>query len=139
MGWLMQDDYDRTVAELGIADRIVRPGFVPHAELPAFYGAADAFVFPTHYEGFGLPLLEALHCGCPVVTSDNSSVPEVTGDAALRTDSNDIDAFAAAVRRVLDDPALRDDLIAKGRAHAARYSWRSCAEATMRVYESLAT
>ncbi len=135
MGWLMEEEFRATIAELGIADRIVRPGFIPHHELPALYCAADAFLFPSHYEGFGLPLLEALHCGCPVVTSDNSSIPEVTGDAALRCSSTDIEGFAENVRRVLNDEALRDELIRKGRAHAARYSWRKCAEATLDVYK----
>jgi glycosyltransferase involved in cell wall biosynthesis len=135
MGWLMEDEFRATIAKLGIADRIVRPGFVPHHELPAFYCAADAFLFPSHYEGFGLPLLEALHCGCPVVTSDNSSIPEVTGDAALRCNSNDIETFAENVRRILTDNELRDELIRKGKSHDAKYSWRRCAETTLDVYK----
>ena len=137
MGWNMEEVFWKTLRELGLEDRVVMPGFVPHVELPAFYGAADAFLFPTHYEGFGLPLLEALHCGCPVVTSNNSSVPEVTGDGALRVDSEDIDGFADAVRALMNDSDRRDALVRRGREHAAKFSWTSCAEATMAVYESV--
>lgn len=118
--------------------RIVRPGFVPHRKLPAFYCAADAFVFPTHYEGFGLPLLEALTCGCPVAASDSSSVPEVTGTAALRAAPGDIEAHAAHIAAILTDAALRERLVADGKAHASRYSWRACAASTRTVYERLA-
>ena len=133
------DEVFSEIEILGISGRVVHVGFVSHLELPAFYCAADAFVFPTHYEGFGIPLLEALVCGCPVVTSDNSSVPEVTGGAALCVDSNDIESFADAVRTVLNDSDLRDSMVAKGKAHAQTYSWRRCAEQTYAVYESLAS
>lgn len=138
MGWLMESAFHDAIAALNIGDRIVRPGFVPHQQLPAFYCAAEAFLFPTHYEGFGLPLLEALRCGCPVVSSDNSSVPEVTGDAALRVDAKDIDGFVDAVMRLVGDSQLRDDLVRKGFAHADRFSWRACAESTMATYEKVA-
>lgn len=137
-GW-NADAIFETIENLGIGDRIVRPGFVPHLELPAFYCAADAFVFPTHYEGFGLPLLEALVCGCPVVTADNSSVPEVTGDGALRVDSKDVEGFANAVRLILSDSELREKLVAKGKAHAEKFSWHTCARTTMDLYRKLAT
>ena len=136
VGWNAEPIF-QTIKELRLEDRIIRPGFVPHLELPAFYCAADAFVFPTLYEGFGLPLLEALLCGCPVVTSDNSSVPEVTGGAALATDAMDVDGFADAVRRMLSDDALRTALIARGLEHAKRFSWKACAEVTLDVYQRL--
>lgn len=132
-GWSADTVFD-TISELKLESRVIRPGFVPHMELPAFYCAADAFVFPTHYEGFGLPLLEALTCGCPVVSAANSSVPEVTGDAALLVDPNDPTAIADAVRQILDDHNLRDELIARGREHARTFSWNACAEATLRAY-----
>ena len=138
MGWNTESAINARITELGLRDRLIFPGFVPHHELPAFYCAADAFLFPTHYEGFGLPLLEALTCGCPVVTSDNSSVPEVTGDAALRANSHDVDAFANNVLRVLHDSSLRADLIAKGKRHATNFSWSRCAEITLGVYKNLA-
>lgn len=118
-------------------DRIIRPGFVPHMDLPAFFSAADALLFPTHYEGFGLPLLEALTCGCPVVAGDNSSVPEVTGDAALLCDEHDEEAFANLVRTLVSDAATRGQCIARGFEHAKKFSWRSCAETTLGVYRSI--
>jgi glycosyltransferase involved in cell wall biosynthesis len=122
---------------LGVADRIVHTGFVPHMETPHFYCAADAFLFPTHYEGFGLPLLEALTCGCPVVTSNNSAVPEVVGEAALCHDADDVEGLAESVKRVVADEALRVRLIEAGRRQATRFSWPEAAKTTWSVYESL--
>jgi glycosyltransferase involved in cell wall biosynthesis len=137
VGW-NADPIFETIEQLGIQDRIIRPGFIPHHMLPAFYSAADAFVFPTLYEGFGLPLLEALTCGCPVIAADNSSVPEVTGDAALLSDAMDEAALAENVLAVLEDDALRAGMIARGKTHAAQYSWGACAEKTLQVYRSVA-
>lgn len=129
----------QAIEDSPVRERIIRPGFVPHMKLPAFYCAADAFVFPTLYEGFGLPLLEALLCGCPVVAAENSSVPEVTGGAALLSDAMDVDGIASNVMRVLDDGDLREKLVARGKAHAAGYSWHACAETTLDVYRGLAS
>lgn len=120
-----------------LKERIIRPGFVPHMALPPFYCAADAFVFPTHYEGFGLPLLEALTCGCPVVSAANSSVPEVVGDAALLSDSRDTATVAANIRRIVGEEALRDDLRAKGYEQAKRFSWDECARVTLDAYREV--
>ncbi|MBI5094186.1 MAG: glycosyltransferase family 4 protein [Candidatus Hydrogenedentes bacterium] len=136
IGW-NSDPIFEAIRELGLEDRIIRPGFVPHLELPAFFCAANAFVFPTLYEGFGLPLLEALTCGCPVVASDNSSVPEVTGGAALTMDAMDIEGIADAVRRVISDTALRESLVARGLEHAKRFSWPNCAATTLDLYRKL--
>lgn len=120
-----------------VADRIIRPGFIPHLELPTFYCGADALLFPTHYEGFGLPLLEALTCSCPVIAGDNSSVPEVTGGAALTCNEEDEDTFVALVERMLDDPDTREACIEKGLAHAKHFSWGGCAEKTLQVYRDI--
>ena len=117
--------------------RIIRPGFVPHMELPPFYCAADAFVFPTHYEGFGLPLLEALTCGCPVVSADNSSVKEVVGEAALLSNSHDTAAIAENIRRIVSDAALREELRAKGHEQALKFSWDDCARVTLDSYQEV--
>lgn len=136
VGWNAEPIFE-AIRTHGLEERVVRPGFVPHEELPAFYCAADAFVFPTFYEGFGLPLLEALTCGCPVVTSANSSVPEVVGDAAVFADPRDPAAIGAAVLQVLGEAALRARLIEEGHAHAQRFSWAACAAATAGVYRSL--
>jgi glycosyltransferase involved in cell wall biosynthesis len=137
VGWNSEDIF-HTMRKLKITERVVRPGFVPHHELPAFYCAADAFLFPTLYEGFGLPLLEALTCGCPVITSNNSSVPEVTGDAALCSDANDDENIAADIRRVLGNPQLRAEMARRGHEHAKKFSWEACAKGTLDVYRKLA-
>lgn len=139
VGWNTGGIFE-TLASLHLDDRIVRVGYVrSHDELPAFYSAADAFVFPTFYEGFGLPVLEALTCGCPVVTSPNSSVPEAAGDAAQYADPRDSDAIAAAVGRVLGDAALRASMVAKGLEHARGFSWAGCAATTLAVYRRVGT
>ncbi len=132
-GWNSAEVFD-TLRALRLEDRVFRPGFVAQADLPALYSAADAFVFPSLYEGFGLPVLEALSCGCPVVTANNSSLPEVTGDAALTCDARDATALAQSIRRILEDAALRESLVTRGLAHAKTFSWRRCAETTAGVY-----
>ncbi len=138
LGWNPRGLFE-TLEALDLGERVVRIGYVAsHAELPAFYCAADAFVFPTFYEGFGLPLLEALTCGCPVVTSENSSVPEATGGAAVYADPTDVESIANGIRQVLEDAALRESLIARGLEHARRFSWHACARTTLEVYRRLA-
>lgn len=112
-------------------------GFVPDDDLPALYGGATALVYPSLIEGFGLPVLEAMRCATPVLTSNTSSLPEVGGDAALYVDPHDADAIAAALTRLAGEPALRSDLIARGLQRARLFSWRRTAEATLRVYEEL--
>jgi glycosyltransferase involved in cell wall biosynthesis len=137
VGWDAAPIFD-TIAALGMEERIVRPGFVPHLTLPIFYGAADAFVFPTFYEGFGLPLLEALLCGCPVIAANNSAVPEVLGDAGILLDARDEAGFAEALVEVVESEDRRNALVQKGYEQAARFSWRRCAERTREVYELVA-
>lgn len=104
-------------------------------DLPALYAAADLLVYPSLYEGFGLPLIEAMACGTPVVASNTSALPEVAGDAALLVDPRDEAGLASAISRVLDDAALRSDLAARGVARAREFSWARCARDTLRVYE----
>ncbi|NIA14790.1 MAG: glycosyltransferase [Nitrospiraceae bacterium] len=138
-GW-NSDDIPKIIDGLELNNRVVRTGFVAsRADLAAFYSAADLFAFPTLYEGFGLPLLEAMTCGCPVVSARNSSVPEVVGDAAvLVDDATDAGAVAQAMAGVLADPAQRDVMRAKGLEQAKRFSWETCAQQTMQVYQELA-
>jgi glycosyltransferase involved in cell wall biosynthesis len=121
-----------------IAGRVTHLGFVPFDDLAALYSAADALVFPSHYEGFGLPVLEAMACGCPVITSNRSSLPEVGGDAAIYCDPNDTGALATAIECVLGDPDRRSRMITAGHDQARRFSWRSCAETTLAAYREVA-
>jgi len=110
-------------------------GYVPDAELPALMNGALAFVYPSIYEGFGLPPLEAMGCGTPVITSNRSSLPEVVGDAALLVDPNDRAGLADAMARIVDEEPLREDLRERGLKQAQRFSWEDTARLTLRVYE----
>ena len=124
-------------AALSVADRV---SFVPSVDREALvrlYNGALALAHPSLMEGFGNPLAEAMACGCPVVTSDRSAMPEVTGGAALLVDPTDVDAIAAALRRVATEPALAADLRARGLARAAQLSWRAFAEANVAIYREL--
>ncbi|MBC7226906.1 MAG: glycosyltransferase family 4 protein [Thermoflexales bacterium] len=112
-------------------------GPVPEADLPALYSAADLFVFPSLYEGFGLPVLEAMACGAPVVCSNTSSLPEVAGDAALRVDPTDVRALAEAVANLLTDEVQREEMRKRGWQQAARFSWERTAAMTLDVYRSV--
>ena len=118
------------VDELGMQDRVRYLGYVSDAELPALYSAADAFAFPSLHEGFGLPVVEAMACGVPVLTSNISATAEVAGDAAVLVDPLSVDAIRDGLRRLLEDGELRTDLSARGRARAAEFSWRRAADET---------
>ncbi len=115
-----------------------RLGSVARQDLPALYSAADCLCHPAWYEGFGLPPLEAMACGTPVVVSDRASLPEVVGDAGLLVDPADPDAWTAALERVLNDEELRDDLRRRGRARAQSFSWTRTAQETWRVLQDAA-
>ena len=129
-GWLY-DDLFAQVRRLGLEDRVVFPGYVPEADKAALLSGALAFVFPSLYEGFGLPVLEAQACGCPVICSDTSSLPEAAGEAAVLVDPVDTAALAQAMARVRDDVALRGALIERGSANLDRFSWKRCAETVL--------
>ncbi len=113
---------------------VLFPGYVPDHDLPALYAGAQALAFPSLYEGFGLPVLEALACGTPVVASNASSVPEAGGDAALYCEPTDVEGLIQALRRILRDPDLREEMRARGFAQAARFSWEQTARETQQVY-----
>jgi glycosyltransferase involved in cell wall biosynthesis len=117
-----------------LSDRVLFPGFVPYDQLPWWYNAAELFIFPSRYEGFGLPPLEAMACGTPVIASTASSLPEVVGDAGLLVEPDDVDGLAEAMIRLLDNADLLGDLRARGLARAATYSWRRTAAETAQVY-----
>ena len=122
----------------GSRGRIALPGHVAEADLPAIYSAAGVFCFPSLYEGFGLPVLEAMACGTPVVCSDTSSLPEVVGDAALMVEPSDIDGLGTALRSVLDDDSRRAELSVAGLARAAGFTWARTARLTVEAYEAAA-
>jgi len=128
----------RWVAEFGLQGRVLTPGFVPDCDLPPLYGAAQAFVFPSLYEGFGFPIAEAMACGCPVITANVSSMPEVAGDAALLVDPRDVDAIRGGMLRVITDQGLREQMASNGLRQAALFSWKRCAEETLAVIKSVA-
>jgi len=121
-----------------LADRVVLSGYVLESELPALYNRATALVYPSLYEGFGLPVVEAMACGTPVLTSDGSSLSEVAGGAALLVDPLREDALAGALVRLAQDAHLRADLRARGVARAAEFSWERTARETIEVYREVA-
>jgi glycosyltransferase involved in cell wall biosynthesis len=129
-GWMYADVF-HVVERLGLQERVILPAFVADEDLPALYAGATLFVYPSLYEGFGLPVAEAMACGTPVVSSNASSLPEVGGEAALYFDPRDVDAMADAMRRALSDESLRADLRARGFAQAQKFSWEKAARELM--------
>jgi glycosyltransferase involved in cell wall biosynthesis len=132
-GWLADPIYAR-VQELGIQDRVHFVGYVPEVEKRLWYSAATCFCYPSLYEGFGLPPLEAMACGVPVIASDVASLPEVVGDAGLTVSPLDTAALSSEMRKVLSSPSLRAELAARGRAQALRFSWNEAARQTAQIY-----
>jgi glycosyltransferase involved in cell wall biosynthesis len=122
------------VAASGVADRIVVCGYVPEADKAALLTGADVFAYPSRYEGFGLPVLEAMACATPVVTTTGGSLPEVAGDAATLIEPGDDDALAAAVAKLATDTAARQDAAARGLRRAATFTWERCADLTAAAY-----
>ena len=124
----------RAVEEEGVQDSVVLPGYVSETDLPALYTGAVCFVYPSYFEGFGLPPLEAMSCGAPVLTGNLTSLPEVVGDAALTADPFDRDALALALARLIDDASLRATLRERGLQRARAFDWRETARMTLQVY-----
>jgi len=124
--------------ELGVEPTLRFPGHVPDEDLPALHAGARVFAFPSRYEGFGFPPLEAMACGAPVLSSGGGSLREVLGDAALVTPPGDTAAFTAGLARLLGDETLRRELAARGPAHARRFTWERTAEATVAAYRDAA-
>lgn len=136
-GWLTSDLAPLVQAH-SLIDRIVFTGYVSDADLPSWYQAATVFCYPSLYEGFGLPVLEAMACGTPVVTSRTSSIPEVTGDAALLIDPTDVPGLARALQSVLSDEARQRQMSDAGIARSHTFSWQSTAAATLDVIRDAA-
>lgn len=136
-GWGSKEVLERA-AELRLEKRVVFAGYLPDRSLfPALYSAADAFVFPSWYEGFGLAVLEAMACGCPVICSNTSSLPEVGGDAPLYAAPDDIEDWTRKMELVAGDAQLRTLMGEKGLAQKTMFSWKKCAEETLACYQSL--
>ncbi|MBN1593226.1 MAG: glycosyltransferase [Candidatus Coatesbacteria bacterium] len=135
-GWLYGDVFT-TIRELGLEDSIIFTSYVKDEDLPRLYSGADLFVFPSLYEGFGLPALEAMACGAPVITSSSSSLPEIVGDAAIMINPYSIDELAEAMFGVLTDKKLRDRMRRDGLARASLFSWEKTASHTLSIYEEL--
>ena len=135
-GWLNQE-LERTIAPLEAAGTVRRLGYVGEDELPIIYAGAHAFAFPSLYEGFGLPVLEAMASGVPVLTSNVSSLPEVAGDAALTVDPNDDSALRDGLARLVDDSVWRTEASARGMARARDFPWSRCVDATIDAYRAV--
>ncbi|HUV05898.1 MAG TPA: glycosyltransferase family 1 protein [Armatimonadota bacterium] len=132
-GW-KQANLERRIHELGLTADVVFTGYVPCEDLPAFYSAADVFVYPSVYEGFGLPPLEAMACGAPVITGNRSSLPEVVGEAGIMVDPFDPEAFARAMADVLSSESLRAEMSVRGLDQARKFSWDKTARDVARIY-----
>ena len=135
-GWLYESIFAR-VQELGLAEDVLFPGFVAEADLPALYSGAAFFAYPSLYEGFGLPIVEAMACGAPVLTSDNSCLPEAGGPGALYVRAEDVDSIAQGIVRLATDAALAAQLTAAGREHAAHFTWERSAQQLLSAYHKL--
>ncbi|MFC1861452.1 glycosyltransferase family 4 protein [Chloroflexota bacterium] len=132
-----RNDTMKKLTGLGIIEHVIFVDYVSELDLTRYYSSAALLAYPSLYEGFGLPPLEAMACGCPVVTSNTSSLPEVVGKAGIMVNPNDMDSLAEAMGRVLTDDKLRDDMITKGLAQSRKFSWEKTADQTLQVYNKV--
>jgi glycosyltransferase involved in cell wall biosynthesis len=132
--WLY-DETLRALHETRLEDSVILTGYVPESDLPALYSGARCFVYPSYFEGFGLPPLEAMQCGVPVIIGNRTSLPEVVGDAGLLVDPFDVEALAAAMEDVINNSVLRSQLRVKGFARARMFDWKETARRTLEVYQ----
>ncbi|MFA6451425.1 MAG: glycosyltransferase family 1 protein [bacterium] len=135
-GWMYEEIFS-THESSPYRNDIIFTGYTPNEDLAFLLSGALFFLYPSHYEGFGLPVLEAMACGAPVITSNVSSLPEVAGDAAIQVAPDDVEAMADSMRRLTDSASLREEMRQKGFAQNAGFSWERCARETMAVYHSL--
>jgi glycosyltransferase involved in cell wall biosynthesis len=135
--WLY-DETLRTIKELEVRNSVVLTGYVPEPDLPALYSGALCFVYPSYFEGFGLPPLEAMKCGAPVIVGNKTSLPEVVGDAGIMVDPFEIDEIASAIQRMIVDSNLRAQLRIKGLERAKLFDWQETARKTLSVYKKAA-
>jgi glycosyltransferase involved in cell wall biosynthesis len=134
--WLY-DETLRALHETGLNDSVILTGYVPESDLPALYSGALCFVYPSYFEGFGLPPLEAMQCGVPVIIGNTTSLPEVVGDAGLLVDPFDVEALAAAIEDLINNSVLRSQLRVKGFARARMFDWKETAHRTLEVYQQI--
>ncbi len=134
-GWKVKEVLEEIANDPVLQGRVIFTGFVPDTYLSAIYSGAEAFLYPSLYEGFGLPPLEAMQCGLPVIASNTSSLPEVVADAGILVDPLDTDGIAQAMLTLLENPELRQGYVRKGIERAAAFSWRRCAEQTAAGYQ----
>ena len=136
--WLY-DETLRTIKELEVSDSVILTGYVPESDLPALYSGALCFVYPSYFEGFGLPPLEAMKCGAPVIVGNRTSLPEVVGAAGILVDPFDVDDIAAKIENLIGDSDLRADLRVKGLHRAKLFDWRETARQTLAIYQQAAS
>ncbi len=135
-GWIYEEIFS-TIDSLSLTGSVIHLSGVPDEKLAHLYRAAGVLAIPSHYEGFGLPALEAMHGGCPVIASTRGSLPEVVGQAAISLEPDDVDAWAGALARVLTDPVLAERMRAAGLAQAAHFTWEKTAAATLEIYRAV--
>lgn len=135
-GWNYDEIFNHLKTNPETSNRIIITGFVDDIDLSPLYSGASLFIYPSHYEGFGLPPLEAMKCGVPVITSNNSSLPEVVGDAAIQVDSHDIEALLDAMHQVQSNPIIKSEMSKKSLQRASLFSWERCGELTVQAYSS---
>ena len=136
LGWMYEDVF-KQVDELGIREEVIFTGYIPPEDLPGIYNLARIFVYPSVYEGFGLPPLEAMACGTPTITTDISSMPENIGDAGILVPPGDEAALTEAMRSLLDNPDLQEHLSRTGTQRAGRFTWEANAQAAIKVYKQV--
>ncbi|MBI5586572.1 MAG: glycosyltransferase family 4 protein, partial [Deltaproteobacteria bacterium] len=135
-GWLWEEIF-RAVTKYGLENRVLWTGYIPDADRVLFYNAADFLVYPSWYEGFGMPLLEAMQSGCPIIASRISALPEVLGEAGLLIDPGDPENLAGAMLRMVKEPGLRQRLRESGLVRARQFSWEESARKTLEVFEKV--
>lgn len=131
------DEVKYIIKEYGVDDEVIKTGWIKESDMPYIFNGASAFIFPSLYEGFGIPILQAMSCGLPVAASNTSSIPEITADAAVLFNPHNIISMAEGIESVITDEGLRNSLIAKGYQRADEFSWEKTAEHTLRILENL--